>query len=179
MGEAGYYLIAVFDDEKSAETAMNYAKYILMDLAKFEEDWQNIRMNRAMPVKERHKMLLKKHPLTAKYIKLPRPVESDRSMNYLAGECEMDKDFELEREGNQIRLYAYVWHMASWDNVRDLFYKLGAKVVDWMSDEYVDIFDILEDEISDTVKPPDAPEPLTEKEMEKLKFDIIASGIKD
>jgi hypothetical protein len=42
-GSATYYLIAQFKDEKDTEFVEKCTKVILNDLAKFEEDWQNIR----------------------------------------------------------------------------------------------------------------------------------------
>jgi len=142
MGEATFYLIAFFDSKELAEEISKYARYILKDLAKFHDDWHEIRHRYDIPVHERHRMLLERHPLVAKFIELPEPPsDDDVNMNYLAGKCEMHDDFKLSVKLNCITLSCYVWHLADWNNIKDLFYKLGAKSVTWWSDEYVDHVD--------------------------------------
>jgi len=145
MGESWFYLKAKFPDERSAARAEKIARAVLKELAEFHDDWQKIRKERSIPVKKRHEELLKKHPLVAELIKLPEPPDDDDAMNYLAGECEMHKDFDLEREENTIYLQCLVWHLASWDNVAEFFYKLGASWVGWLNEEWLeDCFALIE-----------------------------------
>ena len=39
--------------------------------------------------------------------------------------------------------------MASWDNIAEFFYRLGAKKVVWESDEYFDYFELLESRLNE------------------------------
>jgi len=145
MGESWFYLKAEFPDERSAARAEKIAKAVLKELAEFHDDWQKIRKERSIPVKKRHEELLKKHPLVAELIKLPESPDDDDAMNYLAGECEMRGDFDLWREGSTIYLQCIVWHLGTWNNIADFFYKLGASWAGWLNEEWVEnYFELIE-----------------------------------
>jgi len=144
MGEATYYLIAVFDTEEEAELAGMRARVTLDDLVKFEDDWQNIRGGQKRAVEERHEELLKKHPLVAKFIELPDIKEGDSNMNYLAGKCEMNEEYNMHQIGTGVHLSCTVWHFATWDNIENFFFRLGAEKAGWFSDEHIDPFELLE-----------------------------------
>jgi len=137
LGEARYYLVAEFKNKRRAEIVYRISKVILDDLAKFCEDWQSIRINSNLTVEERHQQLLQKHPLVAKYIEIPKPDNKrDINMNYLAGKCEMNSDYILQWVNKRyLFLSCYVWHLANWKNIVEMFHKLGASKVLYMSDE--------------------------------------------
>lgn len=144
MGEAVYYLIAEFETEEEAEMAERRARVVLGDLAEFEGDWQQIRDDHERPVKERHEELLKKHPLVEKFIELPDIDDNDPMVDYLAGKCEINTGYEMRRNDIAIYLhYGLVWHLASCDNIKDFFLRLGAEEVAWISDEHTDPFELV------------------------------------
>lgn len=147
MGEATYYLIAEFETEGEAELAEMRARVTLDDLVDFENDWQKIRRYQEETVKERHDELLKKHLLVAKFIKLPDIKEGDSNMNYLAGKCEMNEYYHMHLIGTGIHLSCTVWHLASWDNIENFFFQLGADKAGWFSDESIDPFELLESQL--------------------------------
>lgn len=142
MGEATFYLKAEFENEHDANQAYTIAQKVFEDLMNFQNDWQKIRDG--TPVIDMHNKLLKDHKLVALFISLPEPKEDDRGMNYLAGNCEMPEDFELKIAENEIYLSAYVWHLATWDNIQEFFFKLGAIRCGWVSDEYLDPWENVE-----------------------------------
>ena len=157
MGEATYYLIAEFETEEEAELAEMRARVVLDDIVKFENDWQTIRGDSERPVKERHNELLNTHPLVAKFIKLPDIEENDVdidekdiNMNYLADKCEMNDEYGMHLIGTGIHLSCMVWHIATWDNIEDFFFRLGAEKAGWFSDEYIDPFELLESQLHDS-----------------------------
>jgi hypothetical protein len=150
MGEATFYLLAEFETKEDAKEAEEFARIVFDELAEFQEEWQIIRDIQDKPTKLRHKMLLKKFPLVAKYISLPEPPDDDLPMNYLAGHCEISKNYCLEADGRYVRLSDTVWHFADWDNIAEFFYRLGAKRVVWESDEYFDFFELLEERLVNT-----------------------------
>lgn len=150
MGEATYYLIAKFETEEEAELAEARARVVFDDLVEFENDWQKIRGDSERPVKERHGELLKEHPLVAKFIKLPDIVETDPNMNYLAGKCEMNEYYVMHRNGTAIYLSCTVWHIATWDNIENFFFQLGAEEAGWLSDEYIDPFEMVGGQLHDS-----------------------------
>jgi len=119
VGEATFYLKARFGSGDEAKLAVKIAKHVLDDLAEFHDDWQRIRNETEIPVKERHEMIKKMHPLVAKLIELPEPKGSDVCMNYLAGKCEMHKGYELYSSGEWVCLSCICWHLASWDNIEE------------------------------------------------------------
>jgi len=149
MGEATYYLLAEFETEEDAKEAGEFAGLVFEELFKFQNEWQKIRDDRRFSVEERHKMLLKKFPLVAKYIRLPRPCRDDPNMNYLAGHCEISDCYSLYIQGKYLKLVDEVWHLASWDNIAEFFCRLGAKRVVWESDEYFDYFELLESRLNE------------------------------
>jgi len=144
MGDATYCLLAEFSSEEEAEFAEKIARLVLEQLASFNEEWQKIRHETGKSVIKRHKYLLRKYPLVRNFIRLPKPVSDDSFMNYLAGECEMNRDFELYRDERYIKLSCCVWHLASWDNIAEFFYRIGAIRVTWESDESIDPWMLLE-----------------------------------
>jgi len=77
VGEATFYLKARFGSEDEAKLAVKIAKYVLDDLAEFHDEWQRIRNEIEIPVKERDRILKEKHPLAAKLIELPEPKDED------------------------------------------------------------------------------------------------------
>ena len=143
MGEATYYLIAEFETEEEAELAEARARVVLDDLVEFENDWQKIRGDSERPEKERHNKLLKKHPLVDNFIRLPDIDKNDPNMNYLAGKCEMNDDYAMHLIGTGIHLSCTVWHFATWNNIENFFFRLGAGRAGWFSDESMDPFELV------------------------------------
>ena len=174
MGEATFYLLAEFKSEEDAEFAEDFARIVLNELSKFFDEWQKIRQKQTISPIERHKMLLKKFPLVAKYIKLPKPSEGDTSMNYLAGECEITNYMNLYSEGNLVKLSDCVWHLASWDNISEFFYRLGARKVVWNSDENLDFFELLQERIENI---PEVKKKIRYLSKEEIKRILIAHKI--
>jgi hypothetical protein len=166
MGEATYYLMAEFGSEEEAERAARYAAPILREMAEFNDAWQEIRHERDRPVAERHEALLSRFPLVRRFVRLPGPREDDPNMNYLAGECEMGEDFQLVTMGSRVGLSCVVWHLASWDNVEEVFYGLGARKVYWTSDEYIDPWDLVGAYLDRMEVPERRPEPFDREELE-------------
>lgn len=169
MGEATYYLIAEFETEEEAELAEARARVVLDDVVKFENDWQKIRGYTDRPVKERHDELLKKHPLVAKFIELPNIDETDVNMNYLAGRCEMNEYYEMRRNGEAVYLSCTVWHIATWDNIEDLFFRLGANEAGWISDEYIDPFEMVGEQLHEPQNTRNIPEETLKRDIDTIR----------
>jgi hypothetical protein len=173
MGEATFYLLAKFESIEDAKFAEDFARIVLEELSNFQDEWQKIRKNEQISPIERHKILLKKFPLVKKYIRLPKPPKEDLPMNYLAGACEITNHFDLYSQGKLVKLSDYVWHLASWNNISEFFYRLGARKVIWESDEYVDIFELLEERL----RRPEVKKNIRKFSKEKIKKILIAHKI--
>jgi len=168
MGEATYYLIAQFESDENAKFAEDFARVVFKELSKFSDEWQKIRSNQNKSPIQRHRILLKKFPLVRRYISLPKPPKEDVCMNYLAGQCEITNNFNLYSERNSVRLSDYVWHLASWDNISEFFYRLGARKVIWRSEEYFDYFDLLEEGLKDMPEVRKKVRQFSKDEIEKI-----------
>ncbi|MEM2619205.1 MAG: hypothetical protein QXR87_06960 [Candidatus Hadarchaeales archaeon] len=142
MGVARYYLLATFRSEREAHRAYLCAKAVLADLAEFYDDWQKVRHEKGT-AQERFRRLLRRHPLVAKFVELPKPPKNDPAMNFLAGHCEITQGMTMELHEHEIWLTDMVWHCASWRNIARLFYQLGAVRVAWMSEEDFDPWELL------------------------------------
>jgi len=133
MGEATFYLKAVFKDEETAKAVFEQFKPLLEDLVEAYEFWQRNRGK--MPVRKLVKILSQRPSWVLVRNKAKVIEEDDKWLNFLAGELEMAPDFQLELEGNQILLSCYVWHLATWDGIADWLRMQGGKA-GWVSDEW-------------------------------------------
>ena len=176
MGEATYYLIAEFETEEEAELAEARARVVLDDIVEFENDWQEIRNNVKDPCLERHVKLQEEHPLVDKFIELPDIDGNDINMNYLAGKCEMNEYYEMHLIGTGIHLSCTVWHLASWGNIEDFFFRLGAEKAGWFSDEHIDPFELLESQLHGSHNTEKFPEESLRSEIDTI---LVANKLSD
>ncbi|MEM2618266.1 MAG: hypothetical protein QW356_02090 [Candidatus Hadarchaeales archaeon] len=135
-----YFLLAEFETEEEANRAYLCAGVILADLAEFREDWKKIRDSEGT-AGEKLRNLLRKHPLVAKFIELPKPKKEDE-MDFLA-RCGITEDMVMDQVGNEIQLCDVVGGETDWDYIGQLFYRLGARRVAWVSEEAIDVWEVL------------------------------------
>jgi len=172
MGEAVYYLIAEFRNNKQLRIVSNLVEPIIKELAEFQDYWQNTRHEKGT-VRERYNHLKEKYPLAFEYLNIPKPEDDDTVMNRLAGYCDMTVDYRIYYDDNKFTLSCEVWHFANWKPLVRLMFQLGAVKCHYYSDEYMDeiIEDIkLSDYYSNTGEYP-------ELNLEKLKEDIMVAKI--
>jgi len=150
MGEATYYLKANNCTEEALE---NIRKFIL-EACEAQDYWQD---NRDMEVAGKRKEFWskfgKKFPLTSKYLKQTKSYDNKilyggDCNNDLAGYLDFgdkeDAEDNLELYDEQLLYNAYVWHFANWDGFADfLKSEFGLTKVRWISDEYMNPFDVL------------------------------------
>jgi hypothetical protein len=144
MGTAGYY---VKMNNGNKET-MEKIRLFFLEGCEAEEYWQNNRdMNEGkqvsfwMPFK-------KQFPTVSKYLKFINLLDKDCN-NDLAGNLDfgsyqdIQDNFQLKDNG-EIWYYAEVWHFADWNVlIKFLEHEYGVTNARWISDEYIEPFDLL------------------------------------
>jgi hypothetical protein len=155
MGEATYYCKIFFDSNQSAEQALPKIKAFLKqgvqaadfwhkyrDTTNHEKFWQDV--DREFPEIGNY---LRTAEVTSFHDKKVRPAFGGDHDNDLAGLLDFGDESDIDRMsvyGNIIRYSAYVWHFADWDPMLDFIKRrYGAERYTWLSDEYVDYFDLL------------------------------------
>ena len=150
IGEAVYYLKA---DNCTKEALENIRKFIL-EACEAQDYWQD---NRDMEVagkrKEFWSEFKKKFPMTSKYLKQTKSLDDKKLYggdcnNDLAGYLDFgdkeDTEYNLELHDECMLYNAMVWHFANWDGFADfLKSEFGLTKVRWISDEYMNPFDVL------------------------------------
>lgn len=151
MGEATYYLKA----DNCTEEALENIKKFIIEASEAQDYWQD---HRDMEIAgKREKFWLEfgeKFPLVSKYLKQTK--DGDTMLyggdcnNNLAGymdfgntdDGELEDNLELHDE--ELRYNAYVWHFADWNGFANfLKSEFGLTKVRWISDEYMNPFDVL------------------------------------
>jgi len=152
LGEATYYVKA---QNCTIEALENIKKFIL-EVSEAQDWWQD---HRDMEVAGKRSTFWtefeKKFPLTSKYLKCVKGYGSDTVLfggdcnNDLAGHLDfgdagdVENSLELDPDG-EIRYSAEVWHFAQWDGfAKFLQSEYGLTNVRWISDEYMNPFDLL------------------------------------
>jgi hypothetical protein len=143
MGEATYYMKArfvVLNEEKKEEI-----KKFFIEGSRAEDFWQD---NRGKEPSWFWKEFSEKFPEVTDYLLSQDGIGNDCN-NSLAGLLDFGDedtiDSQMEFEGNIMRYSAYVWHFANWDPLCGFLIKrFGASICDWLSDEYVNYFDLLQ-----------------------------------
>jgi hypothetical protein len=146
MGTATYYLKA----NNGTPEKMKQIRKFFLEGCKAEEYWQTNRdhiddgkrVSFWMPFK-------KQFPTVSKYLAFIKRLDGDCN-NELAGVldfgCKEDiqENFAFNAEREEIWYYAEVWHFADWDVlIRFLENEYGLKNVRWISDGYIEPFDLL------------------------------------
>jgi len=148
MGEAIYYLKA----DNCTEEALENIKKFIIEASEAQDYWQD---NREMEIAgNRSEFWIgfgEKFPLTSKYLKQTK----DGDTMLYGGDCNNDLagylDFgdnenadNLELCDENLRYHACVWHFANWNGFANfLKSEFGLKKVRWISDEYMNPFDVL------------------------------------
>lgn len=145
MGEATYY----FKADNGNTEKLEKIKMFFLEGMKAEEYWQN---NRDLETVGKREIFWEKFskafPLVTKYLDSLGLYDRDCN-NDLAGHLDFgyDKhsvdDFYLNPDG-EIGYYAIVWHFAEWDGLmRFLESEFEVTNARWISDEYLNPFDLL------------------------------------
>ena len=150
MGEATYYLKARFPEPISDEllAKINAFRQVGEDAYEY---WQSDR-DRSITDTFRH--LSSTWPIIDRYfdVALPGYIITDKSSsNDFAGLLDFGRHednelFEIRTDDPCVLTFqAYVWHFADWDPLTEfLKSEFGAIAVNWVSDEYVDIGDLVQ-----------------------------------
>lgn len=152
MGEAVYYLKA----NNCTPEAFENITLFLIESAKAEDWWQE---HRDMEYhNERDKFwseFKEKFPLTSKYL---HTVKNYDGVMIFGGDCnngpagdlgfgdgeEDIENLEFDPSDGELRYNALVWHCADWDGfAKFLKTEYGLKNVRWISEEYMNPFDVL------------------------------------
>lgn len=145
MGEAIYYLKATFESEDKAKEVFPKIEKFLDDAYDLYKDWQNNRPSDEEEAKKADSLLREKYTEIFQLLNLNYPANYC-NLNYLAGKISVPHEEcrELYVDNNTIKLSGEVWHFADWDNLADVFYAYGADTVRWLSDEYIDPWQLLD-----------------------------------
>lgn len=140
MGMAFYYAKLFFDRRTTDEDAEKVSEF-LRKLKVAEDDWQDTRSKDEWPALwERNKeVFLTLGILPELNLKPP--------MNELAGQLDspwIDDDWYIFNADDFVAFSGEVWHFADWDDLGQALINLtGAVEFKWLSDEYIEYYDIL------------------------------------
>jgi hypothetical protein len=144
MGDCFFYLVAEFPSEKRAECFLPVFRSFLEEQARCAEEWQRIRRNHAVSPRKRYEELRRRYPMAMAWVRLCSferndSIDTDDSMNLLAGHLfEPLDDYELQREGELLKLKARVWHLSSWSHLVEFCVLKGGARSQWISEEDVE-----------------------------------------
>lgn len=149
MGEATYYLKARYETKEQCEAGVSAFAALIEQGKEAEDYWQS---NRDKTPEEFWPEFIEKFPAVAYYLRVDvlgvESLEGQDMNNGLAGKLDFGAggDDEPGTDGETLlTFYATVWHFAEWDGLAAwLRRKTDAKVVGWLSDEYLDPFDCLD-----------------------------------
>lgn len=140
MGMARYYMKVKFRNQKAAEAALPKIAEFVEEGKKAETYWQSHRG-------QAHKDTFwagftEQFPTVTEMIS--DLVGGDHN-NALAGAIDFGDEDDVPRMGDGCVLYtAYVWHFADWDRLGNFMVeKFNAEGAPWLSDEYMEPFDLL------------------------------------
>ena len=139
MGMATYYLKARFASSKAAQAALPKLNALINEGIEAESHWNYRPQEMSKPYWSEFR---KRFPLVFQY--LGKVVSTDSfavasALNF----GERDNTMPIV-EGKLLYFSAYVWHFADWALLaRFLKSKLGALGVDWISEESMDPFSML------------------------------------
>lgn len=140
MGTANYYLKVIFPRNVDKQKVHDF----FVEGEKAYDYWQD---NRGKEKKETivfWKEFTTQFPLVSKMIS--DFVGGDKD-NPLAGELDIvepDHCIEYTWEGDVLYYCAEVWHLASWDRLCNFLYSEFQAESNWLSDEYVSLWNLLE-----------------------------------
>lgn len=153
MGEAVYYLKA----RNCTPEALENIRTFLLEAAEAEDWWQEHRdMERHNERDAFWSEFKQKFPLTSKYLHTVKAYGRDTML--FGGDCDNDlagyidfgndeaieDDLDFDEVDGELRYNAMVWHFAQWDGfAKFLKTEYGLKDVRWISDEYMNPFDVL------------------------------------
>lgn len=146
MGSATYYLKARFVNPE-ADLDLKLRSF-LKEGADAEEYWQS---NRGMDKERRQEFwsgFEDRFPSVYQMLHMQKLAGGDCN-NALAGKLDFGESESIEDnfdlQGQVLQFSAYVWHFADWDILCDfLKTEFGATAAEWLSDEYVCYFDMLQ-----------------------------------
>ena len=154
MGEAIYYMKAVYSTEKIAEEKKPEVEAFLLRMNQCETMWHDVR--------SWEDYIKADHILRGKFLdvfeglgiekgdaKLDR--EYQKGLNYLAGLLDSPMRnsewglYACNVVGNSIQFWGEVWHFANWDGLKKYLIKGGAIKADWLSEEHTNVnyFDLI------------------------------------
>jgi hypothetical protein len=145
MGEAMYYMKA----EVATPENVKKIKSFFREVERSQDYWQKFRDMEDAGERELFWQGFKsKFPKTYDYLTVAGLADKDCN-NELAGQIDFgsgDEIDSMELRGETIYYRAYVWHFSQWDNLmRYLVFKFQLMNPRWLSDEYINPFDLLDD----------------------------------
>jgi hypothetical protein len=146
MGEATYYCKANGCTEEKITDIHSF----FHEGAKAETYWQKRRDMEYTGAREKFWDGFKiRFPIVMEYLKFSKLAFGDCN-NDLAGKLDFGHDDEIDNSfslrGDTMYYSAYVWHFADWNPLgKFLEHKFGLRNFRWLSDEYINPFDLLED----------------------------------
>lgn len=144
MGEARYYMKALFESPEKAEAAVPEIEKFLKRMAEAADEWQGLREHgdSVEAQKETNAKLRARYADVFEGLDIPTPADDKPgewgSLNYLAGElCSpAEWEFEISSCGDVVMFSGEVWHFADWDRLGEcLKTKFGAIITGWISEE--------------------------------------------
>ena len=142
MGEARYYMKVYFQTEQDVLQNLPKIMAFWEEGIKAEDWWQTHRGESSAIF------------WAAFEQEFPLVSEMLRQANLFGGDCNNDLaghldfgdsgDYCIEEAGNSILINATVWHFANWDIQKAfILHEFQALAVNWLSDEYLNPFDLL------------------------------------
>lgn len=153
IGEAVYYLKA----RNCTPEALENIRAFILEAYEAQDWWQDHRnMEHEGKREEFWKEFGKLFPLTSKYLHTVKAYGKDTVI--FGGDCHndpagymdfgneenVDEDIDFDESDGEFRYSAMVWHFSDWDGfAKFLQTEYGLKKVRWISDEYMNPFDVL------------------------------------
>lgn len=152
MGEAVYHYKATFRSDALTEELQGRLRAFHIEASKAYDYWQDNRDIEPDLVENFWQVFKVKFPTMYEFMKL-EALAGDKSLNKLSGMMswgtEEDAD-NLSFHGDIARYNANVWHFADWEKLGAfLKYKFGAIEFKWISEEYANVADMLDDDDND------------------------------
>lgn len=143
MGEAIYYMKAVWNTPPEAEEAKPKVEEFLNRMHQAEDMWRETRNEGDHQAA--YEALKSQFPEVFEVLHITPPGDPGhydwRGLNFLAGLLDSPYDeecWEIEHFDNEVRFSGEVWHFANWDPLAGALKEtFGAKLSGWVSDEYV------------------------------------------
>lgn len=144
MGSANYYLVAKFPQETAQAGKDWFEQFVDQGIAAYDY-WQ---INRSKNPSNFWKQFEKKYPIIYSFLEETGGLNLEDCNNSLAGVLSyFDTYYNLDKDETTIYYNAEVWHFADWRPLISYLEKSFEAKADYESDEYVNIFTLLEERL--------------------------------